>query len=202
MQRDRCLLGIIAGLVIGLLLPTTVLTHGDKRLGVSPPDYGYIEIEPNSLFSGGFTVFNQGDEDFLAYAEVRGAPGTVTIEWQHSDEDGTPWKDTPEILIPAGKHRYGRFTLFVGDINRGQFYNWSIACGYVETGPQIAVSMAGFRINMIWPNPPPKWYQDPLVELILLIILLAASVIMVVIWKIKQINKKRPLYVPEQQRNP
>lgn len=183
---------------IGLLLLPIGPSLADKRIGVSPPNYDYVPVTPNSTFSGGFTVFNQGDEDLRAYAEVHNAPGNVTIEWQN--EETKNWVDSPEVLIPAKEHRYGRFIILLGELTQGQFYNWSIVSGYVETDPKVSVvAQAGFRINMIYPFPPPeppKWYEHTWLQFLLLAIGASAVCTTLIIRKVQEYNRRDPLYVP------
>lgn len=130
---------------------------GDITIGVSFPDYDNMNVLPNQPISGTFTVFNQGDENITAYAEVRNAPGTTRIEWQSAT--GT-WIETQEMFIPTKEHRYSRFTVNLGELIQGQFYNWSIVVGYIDPDPSSthAVAANGIQISMIWPLIPP-WYD-------------------------------------------
>ena len=194
-MRQKCFLLLNIGVIIVFLISPS-LSYADRRIGISPPNYDYVPVTPYGIFSGGFTVFNQGDEELQVYAEVHNAPGNVTIEWQHPNKE---WKDTPEILIPAKQHRYGRFIIQLGELVQGQFYNWSIVSGYIETDPKVSVvAQAGFRICMIYPFPPKeplKWYQESLLPVLFLILGIAVFIVIVVIRKIQELNRRDPVYV-------
>lgn len=133
----------------------------DQRLGVSYPNYGKVEVLPNSLFSGTFTVFNQGSENVTAYAEIRGAPGQTELEWAIPKPQGgsMEWIVGTEMNITTGEYRYARFTVQLGELIQGAWYNWSIMVGYVDMNPlPHAVAANGIKIAMIWPKPP-AWYE-------------------------------------------
>ncbi len=136
------------------------LSLADQRIGVSYPNYGEVEVLPNSIFSGTFTVFNQGSENITAYAEIRGSPGQTELEWAIPKPQGgaMEWITGTEMNITTGTYRYARFTVQLGELTQGQWYNWSIMVGYVDTNPlPHAVAANGISIRMIWPKPTP-WY--------------------------------------------
>jgi hypothetical protein len=179
-------------LIVGGLLGTQSI-RADKRIGISPPNYDLVEVTPHSTFSGGFTVFNQGDEDLSIYAEARNAPGNVTFKWQYEVND---WRETAEILVPAKTHAYGMYIVHLGALTQGAWYNWSIVCGYIETDPKVSVvAQAGFRINMIWSSPPLKWYQKSSVQLAFFAILGASFALGVIIKQVRKFNKREPWHV-------
>lgn len=149
--------GVIA--LLGLLLIGTISSHtvcATKTIGVSYPNYDRVEIQPDSTISGTFTTFNQGDEDLTCYAEIRNAPGEAFIEWRLPNGE---WIKTPETFIPIKEHRYARFTLYLKELVKGAWYNWSIVVGYIDYDPSThAVAANGIAIHMIWPRPIP-WYE-------------------------------------------
>lgn len=150
--------GVLLGLLVLSLISSTMVTAevtAEKRIGISPPDYSYVPVTPGSKQSGQWTAFNVGDEDLQVYAEYRNAPGDISIEWQQPDPNVAPedqWQNIPDIFIPAGERRYGRYIMIVGDLVQGQFYNWSIVCGYYDPDSAFKAE-AGFRLNFIWPFP-------------------------------------------------
>jgi hypothetical protein len=153
MRMKLVWLPLVSMLLLIIAPPQVFPVAADKIVGLSPRYQNPIIIEPDSFWSGSLVAFNQGDEDVICYAEVRGAKFPWIFEWEFSLGD---WVETLEIPIPVAEHRYGRFNVSIPeDIQQGMFYNWSVVVGYLDDNPDThAVAAAGSQIHMIYPKPP------------------------------------------------